>query len=76
MDLSDFVFVPEPTEQRLGQRQLVDYRSEREVCLRWLLSFGKNPETAEGYADVRCVPCQIGSRGSTDRGARIGLPSG
>lgn len=52
MDLSEFALVPGPTEQRLGQRQLVDYRSEREDCLRWLLSFGKDPAKAEGYAET------------------------
>jgi hypothetical protein len=50
MDLSEFAVVPGPTEDRLAQRQLVDYRNEREDCLEWLLAFGKDPEKAEGYA--------------------------
>ncbi|WP_222918613.1 site-specific integrase [Natrinema sp. SYSU A 869] len=52
MDLSDFAIVPEPTEERLAQRQLVDYRSEREDWIEWLLAFGKNPDKAEGYAET------------------------
>nr|WP_233204263.1 hypothetical protein [Halegenticoccus soli] len=42
--------VPEPSEAVLNQRQLIDYRSQREQCLEWLLTFGKEPERAEGYA--------------------------
>lgn len=48
--LNEVTIVPEPSEERLNQRQLVDYRSEREQCLDWLLTFGKNPDKAEGYA--------------------------
>jgi len=49
-DLEDITVVPGPTEERLNERQLVDYRSQRESCLDWLLHFGKNPKKAEGYA--------------------------
>lgn len=42
--------VTEPSEKLLNERQYLDYRSEREQCLDWLLTFGKNPETADGYA--------------------------
>ena len=31
---------------------MIDYRTEREQCLDWLLTFGKNPDRAEGYADT------------------------
>lgn len=34
----------------LNERQLIDYGTEREQCLDWLLHFGKDPEKAEGYA--------------------------
>ena len=42
--------VPEPSEKLLNQRQRVDYRTDREQCLEWLLTFGKDPNSAEGYA--------------------------
>jgi len=42
--------VPEPSEKLLNERQRVDYRTEREQCLEWLLTFGKDPGRAEGYA--------------------------
>ncbi len=42
--------VTEPAEEYLNQKQLVDYRSEREDCLSWLLTFGKNPKKANSYA--------------------------
>ena len=51
MDLSEFTLVPGPTEDRLGERQLVDYRTEREDMVKWLLTFGIEPEKANGYAE-------------------------
>lgn len=42
--------VTEPAAEYLNPKQLVDYRSEREDCLSWLLAFGKNPEKGQGYA--------------------------
>lgn len=48
--LEGITVVTEPTEEQLNQRQLVDYRSQREQCLEWLLTFGKNPAKAVGYA--------------------------
>jgi site-specific recombinase XerD len=42
--------IPEPTESYLNHKQRIDYQSEREECLSWLLTFGKNPEQADGYA--------------------------
>ena len=44
--------VTEPSEAFLNPRQVIDYRSEREDCLEWLLAFGKKPDKAEGYAVV------------------------
>jgi hypothetical protein len=49
-DLEGITVVPEPTEERLGQRQLFEYRDTREQCLAWLLARGKAPERASGYA--------------------------
>ena len=48
--LDEIKLVPEPSEELLNERQYLDYRSERERCLDWLLTFGKDPEKAEGYA--------------------------
>ncbi|WP_246988426.1 tyrosine-type recombinase/integrase [Halorientalis marina] len=55
-DLSDFPVVTEPSESYLNQRQLLDYREERTDCLQWLLTFGKNPDRAEGYAEGTVKP--------------------
>lgn len=41
---------PQPTEQKLNHRQLVDYKQHRKQCLSWLYTVGKNPDKAEGYA--------------------------
>ncbi|SDJ90919.1 Site-specific recombinase XerD [Halovenus aranensis] len=56
VDLDDYPIVTEPSESYLNKRQLVDYRAERENCLEWLLTFGKNPERAEGYAEGTVKP--------------------
>jgi site-specific recombinase XerD len=51
MSLPDSIaVVTEPAAEYLNHKQRVDYRSEREDCLSWLLAFGKDPETADGYA--------------------------
>ncbi|SDR06916.1 tyrosine-type recombinase/integrase [Natronobacterium texcoconense] len=49
-DLDGITVVTEPSREYLNQRQLMDYRSTREACLEWLLTFGKDPEQVEGYA--------------------------
>ncbi|AUX09830.1 integrase/recombinase XerD [Halalkaliarchaeum desulfuricum] len=46
----EITVITEPVRNQLTDRQLLDYRTEREDCLDWLLTFGKNPEKAEGYA--------------------------
>lgn len=48
--------VTEPAEEYLNPKQLVDYRSEREDALRWLLAFGKDPDHAKGYAEGTVKP--------------------
>lgn len=48
--LDGIILVPEPSEKRLNERQYLDYRSTQEQCLEWLLTFGKDPEKAAGYA--------------------------
>ncbi|OYR38544.1 hypothetical protein [Halorubrum sp. Hd13] len=52
MDLSEFAVVPEPTAERLSQRQRVDYRTEREAAIKWLLAFGIGSKKANGYAET------------------------
>ncbi|MFB6107730.1 MAG: tyrosine-type recombinase/integrase [Haloplanus sp.] len=53
--------LPNPSEQRLNQRQVVDYRNHRERLLRWMCSVGKDEDAAEGYADdtVRRRACDL-----------------
>jgi hypothetical protein len=46
----DITLVPNNTEELLNERQYLDYRSEREHCLDWLVTFGKEPEKAGRYA--------------------------
>ena len=48
--LDELTLVPQPTKEELNKRQLLDYRSQREDCLEWLLALGKDPEKANGYA--------------------------
>lgn len=49
-DLDGITVVLGPSEEFLNDRQLVDYRSHREACLQWLLTFGKDPDEVDGYA--------------------------
>lgn len=46
----EITVVTETAEEYLNPKQLLDYRSEREECLSWLLAFGKKPDKGEGYA--------------------------
>lgn len=48
--VEDLTLVTEPAAEQLNNRQLLDYRSHREACLEWLLSVGKRPAKADGYA--------------------------
>lgn len=48
--ITQLALTTEPSEEMLNQRQLQDYRDQREACFRWLLTFGKNPANADGYA--------------------------
>ncbi len=42
--------VPEPTAAQLAEREITDYAEHRRAYVKWVLNFGKNPESAEGYA--------------------------
>jgi len=48
--LEGVTLVPKPSRRLLNERQLIDYRAERERCIDWLLHFGKDPDHADGYA--------------------------
>lgn len=52
-DLLDGIsVVPNPSAKRPNDRQRVSYRTEREQCIEWLLTFGKDPKCAVGYAET------------------------
>ena len=42
--------VPNPSKDRLSERQLLDYQSHRERLIDWMRSVGKDPEQGKGYA--------------------------
>lgn len=48
--ISEITLVTEPASKLLNERQKVDYREERRRCMRWLLTVGKDPAYADGYA--------------------------
>jgi integrase len=50
------VVVPEPTRERLSERQLVDYKTHRESLIRWLLTQGKDLSSGTGYAQGTVKP--------------------
>jgi len=51
MNIPDEVpVVTDVAEEYLNPKQLVDYRSEREECISWLLALGKQPNKGQGYA--------------------------
>ncbi len=58
INLEEYTVVTENSRDYLNQRQLVDYRSEREECFRWLLAYGKDPKKAEGYAPGTVMQCR------------------
>lgn len=49
-ELDELPVVTDASEEYLNPRQRLDYRAEREACLEWLLTFGKKPDEAIGYA--------------------------
>jgi hypothetical protein len=42
-DLDEVSLALSPAERYLNPRQLQDYRAEREACIRWLFTSGKDP---------------------------------
>jgi len=51
------------TQQELSEKQLLDFRSHKRDILRWLATFGKNPDKGEGYSDttIEQLTYQLGS---------------
>lgn len=49
-ELDGVTLITEPAAAQLNERQQLDYELERENCLSWLLTFGKQPAHADGYA--------------------------
>ncbi len=45
-----FPLVPKANLDYLTEKQLVDYKQHREQFIRWLLTFGNNPDKIQGYA--------------------------
>ncbi|GGN20142.1 tyrosine-type recombinase/integrase [Halarchaeum nitratireducens] len=56
IDLDEFPLVTQPADEFLNPRQRLDYEAERESCIEWLLTFGKDPDTATGYAEGTVEP--------------------
>lgn len=52
VDIDGIKLAPEPSEQRLGDRQILDYKDHRRKLIEWLLVFGKGPDMVEGYAEA------------------------
>lgn len=48
--------VTEPVEERLNQRQQLDYAEERRDLIQWLIKIGKNPDRGEGYSPNTVKP--------------------
>lgn len=49
--MSDVILIPEPSRERLNQRQIVDYREVREDFVTWLTTKGNDRPGATGYSD-------------------------
>lgn len=51
--LDDITLVTNPSERLLNERQIIDHCTEREQCLDWLPTFGKDPEHAEWSGTIQ-----------------------
>ena len=49
-ELEDLTLVTQPSEQKLNDRQLLDYRNRQEKFVKWCLHLGKKPKKNEGYS--------------------------
>jgi integrase len=50
MDLNDHPVTTRNSRSELSEKQLVDYEGFREPFVRWLATFGKDPDRATGFA--------------------------
>ena len=66
IDLDDYPVLTQNSEEFLNRRQLLDYRSEREECLRWLLTFGKNQTKPSAMPQEQSNLGRIGWTAFTD----------
>ena len=59
--LQGISIIPEPTGAQLTKRQITDYTEHRTSFIKWLLTFGKDPDKAEGYAveTARVRSCRV-----------------
>ena len=55
-EMKNLPIVTDTSKEYLNQRQLLDYRNERENCLTWLLTFGKRTDEAVGYSSGTIRP--------------------
>ena len=69
-NLDQYLVVTEASESYLNQRQLPDYRSEREGCLQWLLTYGKTLLKSRGTPPVPSSHVATGWIGSIDTSGR------
>lgn len=56
IDLGDYPVITKNSEPLHDQRRLLDHRSVREDGLRWSLTYGKERDKAEGYAEGPVKP--------------------
>lgn len=50
-DGRELKLVPNPNQEQLNEKQLIDYVEYRRDWVEWLRTIGKNPEKREGYSD-------------------------
>lgn len=48
--INGITVVPQPSREQLNQRQRQDYKHHRRDLITWMLTRGKNPDEADGYA--------------------------
>ena len=49
-NIEDFPLTTSHSRERLTEKEYIDYRSQREEFIQWLIYLGKDPEKAEGYS--------------------------
>lgn len=54
--LDSLKIVSEPSQERLNQKEVIDYRSHRTNKAKWFLTLGKEPVKAHGYSPTTLKP--------------------